>query len=112
MVSEIEWYLESRTEHVPFQNKANDGAMVAGYTVQCRSVATLTRAKTGLEAGVEAISRAPAPRCEARRAYDETWLMAAKRAQRIGTDLALTHRARVQNLEGDMRHLMSSYGRT
>jgi len=32
MVSEIEWYLESRTEHVPFQNKANDGAMVAGYT--------------------------------------------------------------------------------
>ena len=32
MVSVIEWYLESRTEHVPFQNKANDGAMVAGYT--------------------------------------------------------------------------------
>ena len=25
MVSEIEWYLERRTEHVPFQNKANDG---------------------------------------------------------------------------------------
>lgn len=34
MVSEMVWYLESRTEHVPFQNKTMDSAMVAGYTVQ------------------------------------------------------------------------------
>lgn len=38
MVSEIVWYLESRTEHVPFQNEMNDSAMAAGYNVQSRFV--------------------------------------------------------------------------